>query len=275
MADFPYAIQERIELHADVEQRLTASLKLLLETKHLYQSATLDLVGRARAIKPRVAKAKWHIVDKAVSPSASRPQQEEFTLRVPDVKLFCHVCNRTEAFNSISAEDFTERGPERDALVNDAVQVFVLSFECQSCKDVPDVFLLRRQGVKLTLCGRAPIEIIEVPPAIPKTVQGFYSGGVVAQQSGQTLAGLFLLRTLIEQWARSQVKSAPQRADELMDRYMGTLPKDFKSRFPSMRQLYDDISADIHGAIGSADLFDRARADVAEHFEARRLFKLS
>jgi hypothetical protein len=59
-----------------------------------------------------------------------------------------------------------------------------------------------------------------------------------------------------------------------MDGYMGTPPTDFKGRFPSMRQLYDDISADIHTAVGSADLFDRARAEVTKHFEARKLFKL-
>jgi hypothetical protein len=196
MGDLPHIFVEKYKWRASVEQKLTASLKLLLEAKHLYQSMTLDFnVGprskRAREWKSGAAKIKWNIVDNAVSPSVFRTQQEEFTVRVPDVKLFCHACDRTEAFNSISAEEFTGRGPERAALLNDTVQVFVLSFECQSCKGVPEVFLLRRQGAKLTLCGRAPIEFVEVPSTIPKAVQNFYSGAVIAHQSGQMLAGLF------------------------------------------------------------------------------------
>jgi hypothetical protein len=105
-------------------------------------------------------------------------------------------------------------------------------------------------------------------------VRGFYSGAVVAHQSGQTLAGLFLLRTLIEQFARASTGSKAENADEVLDAYMGTLPGDFKDRFPSMRSLYGDLSVDLHAATGSAELFDRAKTEIAEHFETRRVFKL-
>jgi len=103
----------------------------------------------------------------------------------------------------------------------------------------------------------------------------FFSGAVVAHQSGQTLAGVFLLRSLIEQWARITTKSQAAKADEVLDAYMNSLPIDFKSRFASMYGLYGELSADIHSATGSAELFDSARCQIVEHFEARRLFKLS
>ena len=119
------------------------------------------------------------------------------------------------------------------------------------------------------------MEASEVPSFIPRSLRQYYSGALVAHQSGQTLAGLFLLRTLIEQWARSQVeKPTPPNADKLLDKYMGMLPDDFNSRFPSMRALYDDISVDIHDAVGSTDLFHSALAKVTKHFEARRLYEL-
>ena len=269
----------------DFPKCLTACLKLLLETKHLYQNATVDVgiwdkLEHANHWPLEAATTEWAVHDNSVLLSAVAPAvspKTSYCLYVPDVKLLCQTCDRIEAFNSISSQEFTQHGKHlrKTSATTETIQVFVLSFLCQSCKRVPEIFLVRRHGFKLTLCGRAPIEVADVPPEIPKTARQYYSGALVAHQSGQTLAGLFLLRTLIEQWARSQVpEPAPSRADELLDAYMATLPLDFKSRFPSMRSLYDDISADLHSATGSADLFDKALSEIKEHFDARRLFKL-
>jgi hypothetical protein len=190
-------------------------------------------------------------------------------LTVPDVKLFCTDCDRIEAFNAVSAEDFSGRGQDRSPFTvgGQTVQVFVLSYQCQSCKSVPEVFLVRRHGLRLTNAGRAPIEHVTVPADISKVVKRFFSGAIVAHQSGQTLAGLFLLRTLIEQFARAATASKATNADEVMEAYMATLPPDFKSRFSSMRDLYGELSEDLHSATGSPELFDSARNRITEHFE--------
>jgi hypothetical protein len=134
--------------------------------------------------------------------------------------------------------------------------------------------LVRRQGLKLTHSGRAPIEHVDVPRVIPNPVKGYYSDAVVAHQSSQTLAGIFLLRTVIEQWARSVVPDAPPDAEKLLDAYMSPLPEDFKRRFASFRKLYADLSEDMHAARGDAGLFERVLGEIEEHFEARRLFRL-
>jgi dihydrofolate reductase len=63
-------------------------------------------------------------------------------------------------------------------------------------------------------------------------------------------------------------------ADRLLDAYMDLLPGDFKSRFPSMRALYDELSGELHVGIGSAELFAKADAQLLQHFEARRLFEI-
>jgi hypothetical protein len=55
---------------------------------------------------------------------------------------------------------------------------------------------------------------------------------------------------------------------------MSTLPTDFKTRFPSMRNLYGELSIDIHNATGSAALFEKARGQIIEHFDVRRMFRL-
>jgi len=195
---------------------------------------------------------------------------------MPHVKLFCSHCRRIEAFNSVSTEEFLRRaGHSGPKLNQETVQVFVAAFLCQSCKSVPEVFIVRRVGSKLTICGRAPIETVNVPKVIPKMLRQYYSNSIVAHQSGQTLAGNFLLRTLIEQWAQKHVTTACSRqADEILELYMENLPADFKNRFPSIRALYGDLSRDIHLARGDSELFERARMIITEHFEARRLFKL-
>jgi hypothetical protein len=122
------------------------------------------------------------------------------------------------------------------------------------------------------------MEAVDVPAVIPKSVQDFYGGAVVAHQSGQTLAALFMLRTVIEQWARSKVIIANETAQAegatVLEQYVAALPHHFKETFPSMRKLYTDLSADLHTATVSDGLFDRATQEITEHFDARRLFKL-
>jgi hypothetical protein len=118
------------------------------------------------------------------------------------------------------------------------------------------------------------MEHVAVPIAVPAAVRRFYVGAAIAHQSGHTLAGVFMLRTLIEQWARLTTASTKRDADQVLDEYMDTLPTDFRDRFPSMRALYSELSADIHSATGSVELFEKARKEIDEHFDARRVFKL-
>lgn len=279
--------------HEAFEARVTAALKLLLEAKHLYQSLAVessDLIeayagkrhpqfrDHAKNEFLKLIRGNWIPLDNAnpkpVSAWATGPPSIKF--RTPDIKLFCTLCERREAFNSVSSIDFLQQSsaPQPFTSGRDTIQIFTLSFLCQSCKRAPEVFLVRRTGLKLTNSGRSPIEHVEVPAAIPKPIQRFFSDALVAYHSGQVLAGVFLLRTLIEQWARSVLDRPGLQADEVLEAYMKTLPPDFNTRFPSMRALYGELSEDLHAATGSPELFEKAQADIVKHFEALRLFAL-
>jgi hypothetical protein len=258
----PLSAQQVInQWQREFEQKITLGIKSLLETMHLYQSITLEYESLFDTIREMTLEiteqqsiediktsfseslqAAWFPIDKVgrnyiiggvkISP---------FCFETPDIKLFCNICKRVEPANSISSTDFFQRKstPRYLSISGQRVQAFVFSFLCQSCKSVPEVFLVRRQGLKLTHSGRSPIEHIDVPRVIPNSVKDYYSGAVVAHQSGQTLAGIFLLRTVIEQWARYCTPTAPREADKLLDAYMDTLPDDFKARFTSFRSLYE------------------------------------
>ncbi len=116
------------------------------------------------------------------------------------------------------------------------------------------------------------MEYVDIPADIPRQVHKFYRGALLAYQSGETLAGNFMLRTVIEQWARHATgKESSRDAEDIMESYMASLPEDFKRNFSSMRSLYGELSNDIHGAVGSLELFEGSIVKIIEHFEARRL----
>lgn len=88
-----------------------------------------------------------------------------------------------------------------------------------------------------------------------------------------TLAGLFFLRTLSEQWALEHSNES-SLANKALEAYMEMLPKDFKDRFPSLAALYSDLSSALHRADADTSLFERAVEEIQEHLEARALYKL-
>ena len=138
------------------------------------------------------------------------PSSEYMFFEPPDIKLFCSRCDRVEAFNLVSAGDFINDwrryGNRPVDAENAAIQVFCLAYLCQSCKGVPEVFLVRRERQRLMLSGRTPIEHVTVPARL-KTVKRFYRGAVVAHQSGETLAGTNSRGALATLWNRPHLKA--------------------------------------------------------------------
>ena len=118
------------------------------------------------------------------------------------------------------------------------------------------------------------MEHAPVPKIVPKEISKFYAGAVIAHQSGQTLAGLFMLRTTCEQWAKRW--AAPEdRADAAIEKYMAALPQDFKDRIPSVQKMYSDLSAAIHQANPDEELFAKTIVDLKKHFNARGVYELA
>lgn len=271
--------------------QVAGALKMLLESKHLYQAVTVDespvsnfwetVQVRVKertvnmdALKFGVGEVEWSFAGIGTQFTNAR---SSFTLGVhiypPHARMFCKTCGRVEPFNFRYSTGLIE-----DAVTSKAdgkpqiEQVYAFSYLCQGCQKLPEVFLIRRTGAKLTLCGRSPMEHVPVPPEIPKEVAKYYSGAVVAYQSGQALAALFMLRTTCEQWARRFADPA-DKADVAIDKYMASLPEDFKARFPSLRDMYSDLSADIHAAKGSDALFEDILDKLGLHFRARQLYE--
>ena len=264
---------------------MTDALRGLLEGKHLYQSILLaeipfpDIVNAFTMSQQQLAgitRNSWIVANPRM---VVGPQPEDAGIQfiIPHVQMYCKTCERSRPFNpQTAAEPLAGSSTTyRHVRTNEGVmvQVFAVAFECQGCKGPHEVLLIHRDGYRLTLCGRAPIEHVEVSKAIPTEVAKFYSGAIVAHQCGQTLAALFLFRTCIEQWMRKW-DTNEARTEDAMKKYLESLPDDFKQRFPSLPNIYSKISAALHTANAGAGLFDESAKDIVEHFDARRLFKL-
>jgi hypothetical protein len=125
--------------------------------------------------------------------------------------------------------------------------------------------------MKLTLSGRSVIEHIQVPQYVPKAVARFYSGAAIAFNCNQVLPGLFMLRTLVEQYMRSRLAPATfETADKLCDGYNASLDVSFKSRFPSLPEIYGKLSDALHEARDDGDLFESQRREIEKHLSARK-----
>jgi hypothetical protein len=128
----------------------------------------------------------------------------------------------------------------------------------------------------LHLEGRSPIEHVEIHSSLPKKEGKWFKDAVVAHQSGKTLAGLFYLRTFVEQFSRRMTGTLHDKksGDEIMSAYSDSLPDKVRDSAPSLKELYGKLSEAIHGAKEDTELFDRTKERIEEHFEFRRLYKL-
>ncbi len=281
---------------------ISNAIKELIENHHLYQNyefvypSKTDLVDAlaytmagatsgydqfndpVEEMRRSAPNYYWRICDRG-NPLRNTPNSTShffFEFEPASIKVFCSNCDRQEPFNIIHGEDFTQKF-ERDYrdTSGSIVQNFALAYECQSCRGFPEMFLIRRNADKLSVCGRSPIERLPVLKIIPKEVRKFYSDAHLAFNSGQVLAANFLLRTSVEQFLRVRTK-LPESKDvsQLLDDYAASLDEDFKGRFPSLKNIYEVLSLDIHNAEGSEDVFLDADSSIREHFDARRVYKL-
>lgn len=282
---------------------IETAVKQLLEEKHLYQSVTIDFsdaVARAgtvavnahpmdkqsaenaRGIVSSVIAKRWVIAGaREASDSSKSSYEAPLSFDVRPVRLFCLTCRRRERYEVTRAEDLTYdlyAKPLVDPPWGVADQVFVIALLCQSCKAFPEVVTIRRAASKrkLTLSGRSPMEEAEVPSSLPERESEFFRDGLVAFNSGKTLAGLFYLRTFIEQFARRVLDETTRKTgQDILAAYGRTLPANLRDAMPSLAECYEKLSIALHTANPDAELFETTRTRIQQHFTFRQAAGLS
>lgn len=296
-----------------LSELLAESFGVVLERKHLYQnfapafpefdivfkdlkpeidswlsgsvpspgSRPIDLKKECQEVYKSSTELDWRIEDPLWKPGRPLPLPQSEVSEVlisfapPTIKVFCCVCQDIEPYNFEYGKDLLEEFKDVERRKDQITQVFAFAYRCQGCKSLPEVFMVRRQGMKLILSGRTPIEQVPTPKCLPKEQRKYFSDAVVAYNSGQVLAGNFLLRVFIEQYVRSECHNqGSQDVEALFNEYGAKLPEDFKQRFPSLRDIYNRLSDDIHRAAASEETFVEAKKDLEKHFDARRLYEI-
>lgn len=311
------------DLHSIISNKISENLRLLLETKHLYQSLSIDwhpIVDQAKLEQEQIKKeaqkaiaammasgssrilmgqqtehnddmesyvmkqllyfirAPWEFMQcKDRRPPSPLPGKKMFeaVINLPTIKLFCNNCERKEPYKPVYGEDALPhfcQHPDYLYETDNTEQIFVLSYQCQSCDSKPEIFLVRRFIDKLTIAGRSMIEHVEVPKVIPKEVAKYWSNAIVAFQSGQVLAGLFFLRVLIEQQGQIVSKGQSLKGDKAIEFYMSTLLDEVKEKFPSFVKIYEELSYAIHTADENEKLFYSCLDDIEAHYQAKQLY---
>lgn len=261
--------------------KMSEALKDLLENKHLYQRVTLDEKRQAATASSNmvsepaeVAAYVRGIQSVRVNPITLTTTTESVTdnVHVGNLKLFCTRCDRREAFAPLFIGDIGSFMPETPF---SSVQQFVFVFQCQSCKSLPQTFLVHRANATMILMGRSPMENIELPPYIPKAEKDFYRDAVIAYNAGKPLAAVFYFRTFLEQFGR-RVTGISERTtgDEIMSRYAETIPLKLRDSMPSLAEWYDSLSAAIHSAKVKETLFEDSKKAIDKHFEIRKVFDI-
>jgi hypothetical protein len=317
-------------LKAEVESKL----KLLLETKHLYQSVKIDTSALTNFLEDlknsvmtstelltleeihEISCVNWGSPDDPTqylpilerdfkevadifqsdfwafyteddlekSRALSKSSATKTFFALPTICVPCIHCDAIKPPHNAGNKDMWRASTTFDPISCDVstngnikkCQTFIIPFVCQACKKEPLVFLVRREGLKVTLVGRNHFESPQVAKTVPKEEAKFFGEAIVAFNTGSTLAGLFLLRTTIEQYMRRVIGTKEKlTGDELADQYAKLLSGDFpKSRFPSLRTVYDELSACLHAAVANDDQFIKSRADIEKHFSLLEHFPL-
>jgi hypothetical protein len=204
-----------------------------------------------------------------------------FVLPTISVRCESKECNSIQAHNS----GFRDKTQEFQAVPfkfskggkQIPFQTFVFPYQCQKCKQEPLVFLVHREGEKLTLAGRNHFENVQVPQAIPKEERKYFSAANIAYNTGYVLAGLFLLRTTIEQYMRRIVKVSGNTritGEELAEEYTRYLADDFPKRYHSMKVIYVGLSVALHSADANSTLFEKFKENIEGHFDLLKHYPL-
>ncbi|MAO65425.1 MAG: hypothetical protein CL666_10535 [Balneola sp.] len=287
-------IYSKFELENDLKSRIESCFKKLLEKKHLYQNVKVIDDNFLKSIKAKCdlfsANIKYEealkIIEEfklmsweALDPSSVKSQRlgyddvGRFSFKLNSIKSTCGNCAESGPMNLLRTDDAL-KGVRRfiDKKVPEFKSVFTFTFHCQSCRNGLEVFQAQRDKDKITLTGRSPMEIVNIPNFIPNDFNNYFTGAIIAYNSGQVLPALFMLRVFIEQYCRSDIDENLDKADSVIQKYAEGLPVDFKSQYPSLYSIYGDLSSAIHSANESEKIFLNCKERIEVHFDGKRIY---
>ncbi|MDI5936357.1 hypothetical protein [Halomonas kalidii] len=294
---------ESPEVEMLIQETIGCALVDLLANKGLYQNVELDLssvaehtaqIGSSSAdeLKAEFSRRPWVPISPGLtnenlmraeffcgvsdSPLSAPSSELKISFPMPGFKGYCGKCRDDHSFTSIGvlwADGFLDYFPRMSEKTE---QLFNFHYNCSICRDNIIGFLVKRTGLRLSLCGRSERPRVETPKIIPKKLRPIMADALGAVSENDVFAGFYHLRTFCEHYMKSCLGlSVEERiiGEELCEKYNGILDRRMTSDLPSMVVIYDTSSKYMHSRAGDRGEFRELLNQVEGHLKAKELFE--
>jgi hypothetical protein len=283
---------------------IEAAFSEVVSSKSLYQKVTVDLSQLPAALKAakvapgsirvslledEVAIRPWelethHQGDQAAhfpifaaasaggQPVGTPLHEMQIHFYAPGVQLQCATCKGERTFIAlVASRQFNLENPyPRTSSQGGTEQVYTLYYRCEGCRKFTYSVLVRRDRLRLHLCGFAPRRLQKSVRSVPKPLEPILNDGSDAVSEGDLYGGFYHLRTLIEHFAKLRLglpADAQERGEDLLAKYYKTIPPALSSTLPSMTTSYEVLSKHLHARSGTIEIFNEQVAAVCDHIE--------
>jgi hypothetical protein len=188
---------------------------------------------------------------------------------IPTIVTWCSECRSAELHDSIPHLALSPYHINPEAIAEPlGYQTLLFNFQCQKCKSPPITFMVRRELLKLQLCGRSKPYFSVVPREIPRTLREIYAASVGAAACGDLAGAFYHLRTLLEHHMKNTCSAAIEEqleGSELCQRYNKILDPIVAER-ASLTKFFSDCCANLHNRTGSLEEFRSGLQRIEIHF---------
>lgn len=289
---------EASEINHAYEDELTKVIKILLESKGLYQNVYVDssftskyempeALSQEFATRPLLLYSRGEAergqrrtspdrISQVGAPVEIPLESVPFICYLPNIILVCHgpSCKIESSFLSLWCSNTSRNEDPYPIIGENTEQVYSLTYQCATCREAVITFQLFRKGYRFQLTGRTVPYRPKLEKEWPAEIRRIVEVAVEAAAVGDLPAGYYHLRTAIEHHAKTKLEIplvTKIEGIELCEQYKDTLDEDLNSRFPSIIEMYKELSSGLHSRNVKADRFNEIRDDLLAHFQAKEL----
>lgn len=290
-------------LERTARKAVEAAMRDLVQEKLLYQKVTVDLAGLAEALTKANVKtapekiaalqaeisvrpwrlethhmgddpqhAEIHKLARTGGQAIGTPiEQMNLHFYAPSVRLACRVCKTKATFIALMGSHERKLSyPFPRATQRGIEHIYTVFYRCETCREVIHASLIRREGIRLHLCGFAPRREQAAARSVPKSVERILCDASNAVAEGDVYAGFYHLRTMIEHYIKVSCGiplELQMRGEELISKHNSNLPIHLRSALPSLAVAYEKLSIHLHARTGDANEFSTHLNSICDHIE--------
>lgn len=206
-------------------------------------------------------------------PLGTPPERMQLAFVIPTVVTWCFRCERTTVHDSIPHIEFSPYHLNPEAIAEPVgSQNFLFNMMCQECKSPPTTFMVRREFLKVQLCGRSHPFLPQPPNEVPKAMRNIFKDGVGAAACGDVFGAFYHLRTLMEHHMKTELGLAITNkidGDDLCALYNKAIDSVLRER-SSLKASFDACSSNLHNRTGSLADYEKIVENVCAHFQLKQ-----